>query len=120
MQMILLYCLRHKQDLQKCLDELYKYCSEWKLEANIDKTKCMQFMKISKLHNKQFRFGDRTIKNVEEFTYLGIIFNGSTSFRPALEGLLRKQIFTLNSKYKLSRFPLDIAIKLFDVMISFI
>ena len=78
-------------------------------------------MKISKLHNQQFRFGERTIKNVKEFTYLGITFNGSTSFQPALKELSNKAnraLFALNSKFKLSKLPLDIAIKLFDVMIS--
>ena len=53
-----------QEGLQKCLDELCKYCTEWKLNVNIDKTKWMQFMKIIKLHNQQFRFGDRTIKSV--------------------------------------------------------
>ena len=81
----------------------------------------MQFMKISKLHNQQFRFGDRTIKNVKEFTHMGITFIESTSFQRALKELSNKAnraIFSLNSKYKLSKLPLDIAIKLFDVMIS--
>ena len=110
-----------QEGLQKCLDELYKYCIKWKLDVNIDKTKCMQFMKINKLHNQQFRFGDRTIKNVKESTYLGITFNGLTSFQPALKELSNKAnraLFSPNSKYKLSKLPLDIAIKLFDVMIS--
>ena len=110
-----------QEGLEKCLDQPYKYCIEWKLKVNIDKTKYMQFMKISKLHNQQFRFGDRTIKNVKEFTYLGITFNGSTSFQPALKELSNKAnraLFSLNSKCKLSKLPLDIAIKLFDVMIS--
>ena len=81
----------------------------------------MQFMKISRLHSQQFKFGDRAIKNVKEFTYLGITFNGSTSFQLALKELSNKAnraLFSVNSKYKLSKFPLDIAIKLFDVMIS--
>ena len=47
-----------QEGLQKGLDEPYKYCIEWKLDVNIEKTKCTQFMKISKLHNQQFRFGD--------------------------------------------------------------
>ena len=78
-------------------------------------------MKISKLHNQQFRFGDRTIKNVKEFTCLGITFNGSTSFQLALKELSYKAnraLFAQNSKYNLSKLPLDIAIKLLDVMIS--
>ena len=47
--------------------------------------------------------------------------NGSTSFQPALKELSNKAnraLFALNSKHKLSKLPLDIAIKLFDVMIS--
>ena len=58
---------------------------------------------------------------MKEFTYLGIVFNGLISFQPALKGLSNKTnraLFSLNSKYKLSKLPLDIAIKLFDVMIS--
>ena len=58
---------------------------------------------------------------VKEFTYLGVTFNGSTSFQPALKELsnqANRALFSLNSKYKLSKLPLDIAIKLFDVMIS--
>ena len=113
--------LSTQEGLQTCLDELYKYCIEWKLDVNIDQTKCMQFMNISKLQNKQFRFGDRAIKNVKEFTYLDITFNGSTSFQPALKELSNKAnraLFSSNSKYKLSKLPLDIAIKLFDAMIS--
>ena len=110
-----------QEGLQKCLDELHKYCIEWKLEVNIDKTKCMQFMKISKLHNQRFRFGDRAIKNVKEFTYLSITFNGSTSFQPALKEIsneVNRALFSLNSNYKLSKLPSDITIKPFDVMIS--
>ena len=79
----------------------------------------MQFMKISKVHNQQFKFGNRTIKNVKEFTYLGITFNGSTSFQLALKELSNKAnraLFAPNSKYKLSKLPLNIAIKLFDVV----
>ena len=97
-----------QEALQKCLDELCKYCIEWKLEVNTDKTKYMQFMKINELHNQQFRFGERTVKNVKEFTYLGVTFNGSTSFQPALKELSNK---ALNSKYKLKKLPLYIAIK---------
>ena len=52
---------------------------------------------------------------------MGITINGPTSFQPALKELGNKAnraLFSLNSKYKLSKLPLDIAIKLFDVMIS--
>ena len=113
MQMTFVILSTTQEGLQKCLDELYKYCIGWKLDVNIDKTKCMQFMKIIKLHNQQFRFGNRTIKNVKEFTYLDITFNGSTSFQPASKELNNKAnraLFSLNSKYKLSKLPLDIAI----------
>ena len=61
----------------------------------------MQFMKLSKLHNRQFRFKDRTIKNVKDFTYLDITFNRPTSFQPALKELSNKAnraLFALNSK----------------------
>ena len=46
------------EGLQKCLDQLNRYCKEWSLKANNEKTKCIKFLKVSKLYNKSFNIGN--------------------------------------------------------------
>ena len=61
-----------------------------------------------------------TQEGLQNLTYLGITFNGLTSFQPVLKELSNKAnraLFALNSKYKLGKLPLDISIKLFGAMI---
>ena len=58
------------QGLQKCLDELQKYCERWTLQVNIKKTKCMKFYKINRKYEKPFYLGESKLENVNEFTYL--------------------------------------------------
>ena len=88
------------------------------LKANNEKTKCIKILKVSKLYNKLFNIRNTPLENVKEFTYLGITINGAGSFQRAIS--LIKQtgpFFSLNSRYKLSKLPLNIAFKLFDTMI---
>ena len=84
------------------------------------KTKCIKFLKVSKLYNKSFNIGNTPLENVKEFTYLGITMNGAGSFQPAMKDLsdnANRAIFSLNSRYKLNKLPLNIAFKLFGTMI---
>ena len=107
--------------LQKCLDELNRYCKEWGLKVNNEKTKCIKFLKVSKLYNKSSNIGNTPLENVKEFTYLGITINGAGSFQPAMRDLSDKAnraIFSLDKHYKLNKLPLNIAFKLFDTMIT--
>ena len=109
-----------REGLQKCLDELNRYYKEWSLKANNEKTKCIKFLKVSKLYNKSFNSGNTPFENVKEFTYIGITINGAGSFQPAMRDLSDKAnraIFSLDSHYKLNKLPLNIAFKLFDTVI---
>ena len=113
---LIILSLSH-ESLQKCLDELNRYCKKWSLKANIEKTKCIKFLKVSKLYNKSFNIGNTPLENVKEFTYLGITINGAGSFQPAMRDLsdnANRAIFSLNSRYKHNKFSLNIAFKLFD------
>ena len=119
---LIILSLSH-EGLQKCLDELSRYCKEWSLKVNNEKTKCIKFLKVSKLCNKSFNTGNTPLENVKEFTYLGVTINGAGSFQPAMRDLSDKAnraICSLNSRYKLNKLPLNIAFKLFDTMIMLI
>ena len=68
---LILMSTSHK-GLQICLNELQKYCEQWKLQVNILKTKCMKFYKINKNYDQHFYLDEKKIDSVTEFTYLGV------------------------------------------------
>ena len=86
---LIILSLSH-EGLQTCLDELNRYCKEWSLKVNNEKTKCIKFLKVSKLYNKSFNTGNTPLENVKEFTYLRITINGAGSFQPAMRDLSDK------------------------------
>ena len=55
-----------EEGLQKCLDELNKFCKEWKLTINMKKTKCITFQKQNKVNKKSSFFIDgKVAQNVK-------------------------------------------------------
>jgi hypothetical protein len=60
-----------RDDLQHHLNCFQRYCEEWKLHVNIDKTKIMIFGKGSNLQICYFLYNNNEI----EFKYLGILFS---------------------------------------------
>ena len=51
---LILMSISHR-GLQICLNELQKYCEQWKLQVNISKRKCMKFYKINKNYDQHFQ-----------------------------------------------------------------
>ena len=109
---------RSPQGLQKCLDALGIYCNKWKLSPNITKTKAMVMKNKNRKNNKiDFFLSGQKLDNVTEFTYLGIKINAAGSFKPTLPHLSLKAeraIFSLNSKYKINKLPVKIALHIFQ------
>ena len=112
------------EELQKCIECLEKFCESKVLEVNTTKTKCMVFQKKSRKYtNHQFRINNKVLDNVTEFTYLGITINAGCSFKPTIQTLSKKAMkamFVLNNKFKFSKIPLNVAMKLFDACIMYI
>ena len=67
--------------LQKCLDNLEKYCYKWGLCVNKTKTQCMTCSRGHLKNKPVFHFQGEFLENVNKYTYLGILFhcNGKTS-----------------------------------------
>ena len=66
-------------DLQLGLKAYEEYCTIWKLEVNIAKTKVIIFSK-SQILNYEFKYKDEVLETVTEFKYLGILFSKNNSF----------------------------------------
>ena len=65
--------------LQNCLDKLSKYCKQWGLEVNVDKTKILVFG--NKYVSETFMYDGIPLKQVKTFLYLGFLlsYNGNIS-----------------------------------------
>jgi hypothetical protein len=68
------------ESLQKSLDVLSDYCAEWKLKVNVDKTKIIVFSKVKSRNVYSFSYQGKPVEVVEDFRYLGVLFNFNGSF----------------------------------------
>ena len=107
-----------KAGLQRCLEDLQTYCGKWKLKVNINKTKIVTFNKSGKLLKRQlFFYGEKTLENVHEFKYLGIIIKSSGIFSKGISELSNKALkvlFMIKRKFPSSFIFPTLQIRLFD------
>ena len=71
---------------------------------------------LRKQYEKPFYLGESKLENVNEFTYLGVTIYAACSFKPCIRDLSSKatrSMYAINSRYKLHKLPIDIALKLF-------
>jgi exonuclease III len=108
--------------LQKMIDRLHQYCSEWGLSVNIDKTAAMVFNRSGRLlkESHKFTYGDTTIPSARSYCYLGITFSLSGSFVPALQQLRQKGLrayFSLKKTIDIRAMKKSTVFKLFDALV---
>ena len=71
---------RSAKGLQNCLNELSKFCHEWKLSINMEKRKCITFQKKNRKSGKNnFLINNVEVKNTTEYRYLGMNINAAGS-----------------------------------------
>jgi len=108
-------------ELQKALDNLEEYCTEWKLKVNCQKTKVTVFGNSkSKRENFSFTYMGNPIEIVDSFKYLGVIFNFNGNFHKWKKELSNQGIRTMYSVISKSRalgLSIDIQLELFDRMV---
>ena len=109
-------------DLQNNLNLLNSYCDEWGLTVNTDKTKVLVFRKRGKLSpNEVWYYAGKQLETVDDFNYLGAVFNYNGSFSLNQEYLAAKALKALNvllyNCKKLDMKP-HILCKLFDSFVG--
>jgi hypothetical protein len=107
-------------DLQKGLDEFYVYCSRWKLNVNVEKTKVLVFSKGPKPKNI-FYYNNNVVESVNEFKYLGIVFSRSGSFYKAKKYLAeqaQKSMYGVIRKIRQFNLPIQQQFDLFDKVVK--
>ena len=107
--------------LQTALNCMLDYCKLWHLTVNTDKTKVVVFSR-GKLRNKPvFYFNNAPLEAVDDFSYLGVIFNFNGKFNKTKKHLTdqaRKAMFSILTKIKKLCLPIDIQLQLFDSMVK--
>ena len=108
------------EELQKALDAAYKYCTDWKLIVNTDKTKIVIFSKRKVTNYPAFLFGHNTLQVVEDYDYLGVTFNYNGLFQKAIAKQIRqgtKAFYSLLTKIQKLHLPIDLSIELFNQLV---
>ena len=111
-----------KIGLQNQIDKMVNYCDKWKVELNIKKTKVMVFNRGNKLIKCELKYKNELLECVKQFKYLGITISAKNcNFHQTINDASIKAtraIFALNNKFKISKLPKHLALKLFNSLVS--
>ena len=71
--------------LQRNIDRVHEYCTNWGLVINTDKSKVKVFSKTGRLVKNKFRFvvAMDELEYVNQFKYLGVIFTSNAKISVA-------------------------------------
>ena len=75
------------------LDAMQSYCNIWKLKINTSKTKIVIFSREKARKYSEITFRNSSIDVIDNFTYLGIVFNYNGKF-----GKAKKNVFNNASR----------------------
>lgn len=110
----------NNRDLQLALDALKLYCDRWKLTVNARKTKVVIFSKGKVRKRPVFKFDNVVLEIVDDYTYLGTVFNYNNKFNKAKKKQVnqaRGALYSLLAKSYDLQLPLDIQLQLFDQIV---
>ena len=83
----------HEQiiDLNEILKNIYEWSNQWGVDFNISKCKTISFSsKNRKPYNRTLYMGGKSVKVVNQYQYLGIIFDGNMTFNAQVDYILKK------------------------------
>ncbi|XP_063418062.1 uncharacterized protein LOC134700624 [Mytilus trossulus] len=109
-----------KTGLQASLNTLSTYCSNWKLQVNVQKSKVLVFNSNGKTYLNEFFYNDNVIQTVSKYCYLGIMLKCNGNFNLAVSLLMekaRKACFKIKKTIGLDN-PCKLLEKLFDSLVS--
>ena len=108
------------KDMQMLLNKMHSYCTEWKLNVNINKTKVMIFSKKKGNCNVEFKYGNNVLEVVESYTYLGLNLSCNGKLKLAIETLSNqatRAIFGIKKLYNYNNLDVYSKLKLFESIV---
>lgn len=110
-----------EEGMQQALTVLNLYCKQWKLQLNCNKTKIVMFSRGRvNTDNYKFEFGGENIEVVEDYKYLGVLFNYKGRFRKdelELKEHATRAIYSLIGKCRKFDLPADMQTELFNTTV---
>ena len=67
--------------MQNQINYFYDFCKKWRLKVNIKKSKALFFSNGRLPNNIKFNYNDKELKIVAHFSYLGLVFSKTGSFK---------------------------------------
>ena len=111
----------NEKQLQKAVKGVEKFCNDWSLKVNTDKTKVMVFDKSGKMSNPNITYNGIELEVVDRYKYLGIQFHISGKFDVARQDLADrslKAMHLLTSYFKHIQPSYKTCMHLFDRMVK--
>ena len=109
------------EDLQKMMDALLYWTREYKLTVNVDKTKVVIFRPSWQIENVSFYFNGNLVEIVNNFSYLGMLFNYNGKFNVTQKHIAaqgKKALFCLMKEVQKHNFNVPTLLSLFDTYVS--
>ena len=110
------------QDLQNSIDLLQSYCEKWGLSINVKKTKVVVFRKRGQLRvEEEWFYNGEKLEAVNDFNYLGVVFNYTGSYtlnQQTLSGKGLKALNILLSKLRAFKLQPKTTCQLFDAFVG--
>ena len=103
-------------DLQASLNEMEKYCDTFDLHINVNKTKILIFSRGKLRKHHIFNFGEHILDTVDEYNYLGLVFNYNAKFKNCKIAFISERMQSYVFSYKKSQkfiFPTGYNVKTF-------
>ena len=110
----------NEQDLQISLNSLSDYCKAWNLEVNLTKTKVVIFSKGNVTKHMPFMYDGKNVDVVDDYTYLGVVFNRNGSFKKAISKQIaqaKKAMYAILQKARVLKLPIDIVCQLYEACV---
>ncbi len=77
-----------EEGINSMLETLNKYCCKWRISVNFDKSEVVHFRKPNRVRSDtEILLGNKTLKYVNMYKYLGIIFHENLNFEINAEKL---------------------------------
>ena len=108
------------EELQSALNAVHDYCNDWSLHVNTTKTKIVVFSSGKVRNLPTFWFGNNTIDVVDDYVYLGTMFNYNGSHVKAISKQVaqaRRAMFSLLTKARRLSIPIDLQCDLFEKLV---
>ena len=105
------------EQLQKALNAVSDYLSQWNLTVNTSKSKIVIFSRGKVRRYPDFVFGSDKLDAVEEYVYLGVKFSINGKYKKMIQKQLsqaRKALYGMLAKTRKLQLPIDIQCQLFD------